>query len=969
MAAVRRLEQTRRMAAERYERESAGSTGVHGVPPAGETAWVPNGLAVGTVRHTRTALVGRGQECARLDRLLADMRAGCSPVLVLRGAPGIGKNALLGYAANRGEGGRVVRAAGLESEMELPFAGLHQLCGPLLDGLARLPPPQRDALRTAFGLSSSGQPDSFLVGLAVLSLLSDAAAEAPLLCLVDDAQWLDRVSAQTLAFVARRLVAESVALVFAVREPSDAQELVGLAELVVSELRPGDARTLLDSAISGPMDDRVRDRIAAETRGNPLALLGLRGLTPEQLAGGFGLPDASVPVGHSVETWRRRLTPLPPATRLLLLVAAAEPGGDPVLVWRAADRLGVEFGAAEPATATGLVEFGEHVCFRHPIARSAIYRAASPVERQMVHRVLAEVTDPGVDPDRHVWHLAHATPGPDEGVANELEEAVGRVRARGGLAAAAAFHKHAAELTPEPARRAQRALAAAQAEHQAGALDAALPLLARAQAGPLDELGRAQVDVLRAQIAFASGGISDGPRQLLRAAQRLEPLNIGLACETYRDAFDATLAAGRLADHVGLREVAEAARAAPRALQPPRAPELALDGLAMLTTEGYAAGAPILRRALSAFRNTEASTEEALGWLPLACRAARDVWDDESWYTLSNRLIQLARDGGALAVLPLALLSGTSVQLMAGEFATAASMAEEAQAVAEATGRTVGPYGSLMVAAWSGREAEASRLVAGATGEMIARGEGQWLTATHWATAVLNNGLCRFHEALAAAELGSGYPEELGFSTWSMVELIEAAARTASLERATNVLGRLSEITSASGGDWALGIQARSGALLSKGEAAESLYREAIDRLSRTRIRVELARARLLYGEWLRRENRRVDAREELRVAYEMLTAMGIEKFAQRARRELLATGATVRKRSVETSDDLTPQETQIARLAVDGRTNPEIAGELFLSPRTVEWHLRKVFTKLGISSRRELRRVLPDPGRLTAPA
>ncbi len=897
------------------------------------------------------------------------MRGGRSPVLVLRGEAGIGKTALLGYAAKRAEGGRVVRAAGVESETDLPFAGLLQLCGPLLDGLERLPPPQRDALRTAFGLSSGAQPGPFLVGLAVLSLLSHAAAEVPLLCLVDDAQWLDRVSAQTLAFVARHFMAVSVAMVFAVREPSDPQELAGLAELAVPGLRDGDARALLDSVISGPVDEQVRDRIVAETLGNPLALLELRGLTPERLAGGFGLPDASVVVGHSEETWRRRLTPLPPATRLLLLVAAAEPVGDPVLVWRAADRLGVAFGAAEAATAAGLVEFGGHVWFRHPITRSAVYRAASPVERRMVHGALAEVTDPGVDPDRHAWHRAHATPGPDESIADELAGAAGRVRARGGLAAAAAFHKRAAELTPEPARRAQRALAAAQAEYQAGALDAALRLLDLAQAGPLDELGRAQVDMLRAQVALASGGASDAPPRLLRAAKRLESLHIGLARETYRDAFDAALAAGGLANHTGLREVAEAARAAPRALQPTRAPELALDGLAMVTTEGYAAAAPILKRALNAFRNTEASIDEELGWLPLACRLSRDVWDDESWYALSERLIEMARDGGALAVLPVALLSGVSIHLMVGEFATAASMAEEAQAVAKATGLTVGPYGSLMLAAWRGSEAEASQLVAAATSELVERGEGQWLTAAHWATAVLNNGLCRFPEALAAAELGSEYPEELGFSTWSMVELIEAAARTASLERATDVLGRLSQITSATGGDWALGIEARSRALLGRGELAESLYREAIDRLSRTRIRVELARARLLYGEWLRRENRRVDAREQLRVAHEMLTAMGIEKFAARARRELLATGETVRKRSVETSDDLTPQETQIARRAVDGRTNPEIAGELFLSPRTVEWHLRKVFTKLGISSRRELRGALPDPGRETWPA
>jgi len=608
------------------------------------------------------------------------------------------------------------------------------------------------------------------------------------------------------------------------------------------------------------------------------------------------------------------------------------------------------------------------VRFRHPLARSAVYRAASPEERQSAHRALAEVIDPDVDPDRRAWHRAHATPGLDEGVAAELERSAGRARVRGGLAAAAAFCERAAELTPEPARRAGRALAAAQAKHQAGAPDAALRLLAMAQAGPLDELGWARAELLRAQLAADPGCGRDAPALLLKAAKRLEPLHLGLARDAYRDAFGAALNVGRPAIRGRMLEVAAAARALPSAPQL-HAPDLLLNGLAVLAAEGYAAGAPILGQALTAFRAGDVRSEEGLRWLPLACRVSHDVWDDESWYLLSARLIKLARGAGALAVLPVALRLGAGIQLLAGEFAAATSIAAEAEAVGRATGNPVAPYGRLMLAAWKGREAETSQLIAATTTQMVARGEGQWLTAAHWATAVLSNGLCRYDEALAAAEQGSEYPDELGLAAWPAVELIEAAARTGQPERAIGALDRLSATTSAAGTDWALGIEARSRALLSDGASAERLYREAIERLGRTRVRVELARAHLLYGEWLRRESRRVDAREQLRAAHQMLTAMGIEGFAERARRELLSTGETMRKYTAETAADLTAQEAQIARLAGDGHTNPEIGVQLFISARTVEWHLRKVFSKLGVSSRKELRRMLPDLEQAGAPA
>jgi AAA ATPase domain len=718
-------------------------------------------------------LCGRRGELEVLNRLLASVRAGHSRALVLRGEAGIGKTALLEYLMERASGCRIARVAGVEAEMELAFAGLHQLCAPFLDRIDCLPDPQRAALDAALGLRHGDAPDRFAVSLAVLSLLAEVARERPLVCVVDDAQWLDRASAQALAFVARHLATDAVAIVFAVRQPGAEQDLAGLTELLIFGLPDSDARVLLESVIFGPLDEQVRDRVVAETRGNPLALLQLaRALTSEQLAGGIGLSCATAMPGRVEEGFRRQLMPLPPATRQLLLIAAAEPAGDPLLVWRATDQLGVPATAAGPAAAAGLIEFGRHVRFCHPLARSVVYRAASPQERHRAHRALADATDPGIDPDRRAWHRALAANGLDEDVAAELEGSASRARTRGGLAAAAAFWERAAELTPDRPRRAMRALAAAQAKQQAGAPDAALRLLAVAGTGPLDELGHARAELLRARLEADPGHGGDAPQLLLKAANRLESLHAGLAREAYRDAFMAVLAAGRLAVRGALVEVAEAVRAAPPAPQPPGGHDLLLDGLAVLVTEGNAAGTPMLRRALRAFRDG-ASAHEEVSWLPLACAIARDVWDDESWYTLSARLIEHARQVGALTMLPAALLTGLPIRLLAGEPAMAASLAEEAEAGSRATANSAGPYGRMVLTAWRGLEAEASHLTTAATREMVARGEGQWLTAAHWVTAVLNNGLGQYDEALAAAEQGSSeYPDERGLAALAIAELI-----------------------------------------------------------------------------------------------------------------------------------------------------------------------------------------------------
>ena len=910
-------------------------------------------------------LLGRRNERAALDQLIARVREGLSRAIVLRGEAGVGKSALLEHVEEGATGCAVGHAAGIESEMELAFAGLQQLCAPFADRIDGLPGPQRDALGTALGLRSGDAPDRFLVGLAALSLLSDVAEDRPLVCLVDDAQWLDGASAQTFAFVARRLGAESLGLVFAVRDPPGEPHLDGLPELAVEGLNDADAHALLDAVLAGPLDERVRDRIVAEAHGNPLALLELpRGRTPDELAGGFGVDGKPALSGRIEDRFQERLAGLPPATRLLLLVAAAEPVGDSLLLWKAAAALGIDATAAEAAARADLVELRPQMRFRHPLVRSAVYRAAMPEDRRRVHQVLADATDPDIDPDRRAWHRAEATPGLDEDVAAELERSAGRARARGGLAAGAAFQERAAELTPDAGRRARRALAAAQRKHQAGAPDAALRLLGLAEGGPLDELDGARAQLLHAQITCTTTRGREAPPLLLAAAKRLEPLDAALARATYLDAFAAALSADRLALSGDARDVAAAVLAAewgPSSHDTPRACELLLDGLAVITTEGYTAGAPALKVALHAFRDTSLSEEEELHWLWLACHIARALGDDVAWDELTARQVELARRAGALSVLPVALDDRIHVELFGGRLATAVALAVEARAVVEATGSQLTLRGPIALANWQGQEAEAVKLMHGRREEVLQRGEGLWLAATDWGNAVRYNGLGHYDEALAAAERAAEDPHGLGTPIWLLTDLIEAAVRSGKPERAAGPFERLAEVAEANGTEWALGVRARSEALLSEGETADRLYREAIERLGRTRVRVSLARTQLVYGEWLRRENRRVDAREQLRHAYELLTEMGMAAFAERARRELVATGETVRKRTVETLDELTPQEVQIAQRAADGQTNPEIGAQLFLSPRTVEWHLRKVFGKLGISSRRELRAALPD--------
>jgi DNA-binding CsgD family transcriptional regulator len=907
-------------------------------------------------------LVGRASESTVLDQFLAAVRGGESRALVLHGEPGIGKTALLEFLVKRAADCRVISVSGVQSEMELAFAALHQMCAPLFDRLTTIPAPQAAALRITFGLDSGPVPDRLLVGLAVLSLLAEAATEQPVLCVVDDEQWLDHASAQVIAFVARRLGAESTGLVFGTRALGD--ELTGLAQLTIEGLGKADASALLDSVLTIKIDQRVRDQIVAETHGNPLALVELsRELAVPRLAGGFGLPAAVAVPGSAEEMFRRRVEALPAESRRLLLLSAAEPTGDPVLLWRAAAQLGIGVAAARPAVVAGLAEFGARVHFRHPLARSAVYRWASAEEQQQAHAALAGATDPALDPDRWAWHRAQAAPGPDEDVAAELESSAGRAQARGGLAAAAAFLERAALLTPDTGRRAARLIAAAQAKRDAGAPDAALSLLAEAEAEPVDELQAAKVERLRGQIAFDQQRGTEAARLLLSAARRLESFNADQAREAHLESLVAAMWAGDREIPGGARQAAEAALAAPRGPKSPRAVDAVLEAFALRFTQNYALVAPIYSEVLALLLTLDASKDETDRWLwftggTAIALIAVELWDDASWHAVTTAQVRFARETGALVQLQFALAYLAGACVVAGELAAAERLTDECGLIAEATGNPFVAIPAMMLAAWRGQEARARELIEALSHEAAANGLGLLADFAAYVNAVLNNGLGRYDTARDAARWAL-QREPVGYGPLVVPELAEAAARTGDLALLRATLEWLSERARLTPTQWALGIEARIRALLADGEVADNCYRESIERLGQTQIRAELARSHLLYGEWLRRERQRGEARTQLRTAQGMFEGMGMLAFAERAGRELWATGETARKRSIADPGKLTAQELQIAKLARDGLTNPEIGTRLFISARTVEYHLGKVFTKLGITSRAQLDRAL----------
>jgi DNA-binding CsgD family transcriptional regulator len=904
-------------------------------------------------------LLGRATERETVDGLLEAARSGHGDTVVIHGEPGIGKSALLAYMEDSAAGFQLLRAVGNEAEAELPYAAAQQLCTPTLSALHQLPKPQGDALGVAFGQVRGSPPDQLLVGLALLGLLSLMASKAPVLCVVDDAQWLDHESAQVFAIVARRVRSQPIVFAFGARNVPEV--LAGLPDVSLRGLGQLEARTLLRSALPEPFDESVVERIIAETRGNPLALLELpRGQTRAELAGGFAL-STSVPVaGKLQESFRRRMTRLPAPSRRLLLLAAAEPTGDPLLVWLAAQRLGIDESAAPAVEADGLLQMSPRVIFRHPLVRSAVYEAASPAERRKAHRALAEATDPGADPDRRAWHRAEATWHPDDEVAAELEASASRAQARGGVAASAAFLQRAAELTLDPEKRFARILAAAKAKRQAGAHEAALELATRAERSPLDDHQRAQLLVLRGEISFASERGRDAPQLLLAAAQQLEVHDPKRARDTYLDAMTAALFAGSQTNGIHARDVARAVLAAPQPGGPVTASDQLLHGLALLVAEGPASGTPVAQQALERFHANSVTPEEGLRWSWLAGRTAAFIWDYEKWDALTSRQVEVALASGALSVLPLTLSTTAGVQLFAGRLSEAEAHFEQAEAVADATDTRTAAYAAVLIAAFRGHEVEARAFIAAAAKDFAARGEGMGVTLTRCAQAALCNGLAQYDEAHLAAEHALEDPDELWFWPWATVELIEAASRTGRAGETIPAFERLTESTGSSGTVWGAAVEHRCRAVLSQGVVAEDCYRSAINLLLPTPLRLDLARTHLLFGEWLRRENRPAEAREQLRAAHAMFTEFGSQSYAERTGIELRATGARIGQRPPSTADHLAPQEARVAELVAQGCTNAEIAAQMFISPSTVEYHLHKVFRKLGVKSRTQLaKRVL----------
>ncbi|MGI5450695.1 AAA family ATPase [Streptomyces sp. CA-243310] len=877
-------------------------------------------------------LIGRQDETSRLDALLHEAREGRGGALVLRGEPGIGKSTLLRHLDGAAPGFLVIRASGTEFETELPFAALHQLLTPVFGGLTALPAPHRKALEIAFGLDT-GAPDPFLVGVAALGLLVEAVRERPLLCVVDDAHWLDQSSVKALAFLARRVSAESIALVFASREPSRHPELDQLPGHVLRSLGESDARALLAAAVRAPLDERVRDRILGEARGNPLALVELpRTAGLAGMAGGFAQP-ATVP-GVIEQSFRARLELLAPAARLLVTLAAAEPIGDPGLLWRAAELLGID--ATAVAQSVPLVDFGTRIRFSHPLARSAAYRAAAPDERRRAHEALAAVTDPVTDPDRRAWHRAQASAGPDEQVAAELEVSATRARERGGVAAAAAFLERAAELTISPARRTERILAAVQATLSVGDFDTAAGLLTTLLTD--DPTQESRADLLRGRLSFVRRRGDEGPTaHLLRAAARLADTDGAWARECYLDAFEMGLLLG------GLDDVVDAARKAPPTDGSSSTAAVVLTGLISLVGDGHRAASEILGPVVGDAGSEVWERRPSLGFM-----LATELWNFDTLCGVAARAVAAGRESGSFHALPIGLAMQATAKVHTGDFGSAMELISEEEAIADATGAAPLVYPRLHLAALRGRREEAL--------ELFASVEHRMSLSVQWATAVLGNGLADYAAALRAARRAVEHGA-VGTAGLALPELVEAAMRCGETEAAAAALASLQERTRTGRHAWGLGVEAYARALVTEDESA---YQEAIGLLDHEGLVVYRARAYLLYGEWLRRQGRRRDARSALRQAHESLSALGMEAFAERAAGELRATGEQARSRTSRASDQLTMQEVHIARLVADGATSKEVAARLFLSPRTVDAHLRNIFRKLQLTSRRQLRD-LPD--------
>jgi DNA-binding CsgD family transcriptional regulator len=865
---------------------------------------------------------------------------------------------LLDWAAETAGDMRVARAAGVESEMDLGFAGLHQLLVPLLDGLDRLPAPQRAALQSAFGLTTGPSPDRFLVGLATLTLLTEVATSRPVLCLVDNAQWLDQASAEVLGFVARRLLADRVGMLFAVQDGEErAVVLQGLPELMVGGLEERAAHELLAMVACGPVDPRVSERIVAETAGNPLGLVEFGAeLTAGERSCAVPLTGQLRIGGRLEELYLSRVRALPADARTLLLVLAADQLGDAAKVWQAAGRLGVGPEALELPAVERLVTGTPSLRFRHPLMRSIVYHGAPSVARWRVHEALAAVSDPVRDPDRRAWHLAQATSGADEDVARELERSAGRARARGGWAGSAVFLERSAELTADRGRKAGRLVAAAEARLMTGETSAARALLDCATPDLLDPVVRARARRLEGEILFAAGESAAATSVLLEAARMVTPYDAQLARDTLLESFAAQLSNWQAA---GGAEVVQAIRSAPGIAQSHASTaDLLLDGFGAVAERRFAAAARLLRQAVDAVTGGEPLPGDAPQRFLALRLAATELHDDSAWRELAGQWVARARNQGALAATVIGLGFQASSRLVEGRFAAAEAAIAEARTLAEAMGNRAYVAGlaevEVEVLAWRGDQAGTRLLASGLLGVKADQGRERGKHRVHKAVAALELGLGNYPAALRHALAAAADQPVLSYPSGPDV-LIEAAIRCGDRAAASAALDAVAPWWQACGTPWSLGLLARGQALLADDMHAEDGHRLSIEHLRQCQVTPQLARSHLLYGEWLRHRRRRRGAREQLRAACELFGALGMGTFAQRARAELRAVGEHAAVPRTGTPDTLTPQEAQIARLVAGGATNQEIAAQLFISASTVDYHLRKVFRKLGVTRRAQL--------------